>query len=59
MESKPWWQSKTLWINIVAVVSAIGVYVQSKDTTALAAAMLGIVNFILRLVTKQPIDPVQ
>ncbi len=56
MEAKPWYQSKTLWMNVVALVAAIGVYVQSKDVTALGAALLSILNFVLRLVTKQPLE---
>lgn len=54
--TKPWWQSKTLWTNVVALVAGIGLYVQTKDTTALLAAALAIVNFVLRLKTGQPID---
>ena len=56
MEPKPWWQSKTLWANAAALIAAVGMYVQSKDTTALGVAALSIVNMIFRIVTKQPLD---
>lgn len=56
MEPIKWYQSKTLWTNAAALVAAIGLYVQTKDLTALAAAALSIVNMILRIVTKQPIE---
>lgn len=56
MEPKSIWQSKTLWANVAALVAAVGVFVQTKDITALYAAGLAIANMLLRLVTKQPIE---
>ena len=58
MESKSWYQSKTLWHNIIAIMTAVGAVVQGsigwKD--ALPTTGLAVFNFILRIVTKQPID---
>jgi hypothetical protein len=56
MEPKPWWQSKTLWINAAALVSAVGVWITTQDTAALVVAGMAMINFILRVITKQPLD---
>lgn len=56
VEKKPWYKSKTLWTNITAIVGGISVYATTGNAAALAAAGLGAVNFVLRLVTKQPVE---
>ncbi len=56
IEAKPWWQSKTLWINAAALVSAVGVWITTKDTSALVVAGMSLVNFVLRVLTKQPVE---
>lgn len=61
MEAKPWYQSKMIWTNLAALVTAIGLWAeQGFSLTALGAtvfpAALAILNLILRLVTKQPVE---
>jgi hypothetical protein len=56
MEPKPWWQSKTLWINAAALVAAVGTWITTQDTAALVVAGMSMINFILRVITKQPLD---
>lgn len=56
-ESKPWWQSKTLWVN---AMSAVAVCVQALAgqpwfSPELQAAILAGVNVVLRLLTNQPV----
>ncbi|NDY41235.1 hypothetical protein G3N55_00020 [Dissulfurirhabdus thermomarina] len=53
---KQWWMSRTLWTNVLAIVAIIlqgqfG-YVLSPETQVM---VLGAVNALLRLVTRQPI----
>lgn len=53
MNTKAWWRSKTLWVNLVAggallVQSRFG-FVISPDAQA---AILTVANLILRLITK-------
>jgi len=58
---KPWWQSKTLWVNgltLIATIAAafgidLGLDEQTKGTLVLGA--LAAVNVILRLVTREPV----
>ena len=55
MEKKPWYQSKMLWVNLIVIVAII---VQSATGEELIdakaqAAILGVINLILRIVTKQ------
>lgn len=56
INGKPWYQSKTLWINITALVGGIGGYVATQETEPLIVSGLGLINFFLRLTTKQPIE---
>jgi hypothetical protein len=50
---KKWYLSKTLWANIIAVVAiVVGEYNLTPDTQV---AILGVVNLLLRLVTKEKI----
>ena len=57
MNTKPWWQSKTLWFNalglsIVTVQALAGTEVLSPGITV---PVLAIGNAILRFVTTQPV----
>ena len=58
MESKPWYSSKTLWVNFIAFVALA---IQSFGTGFVIGAeeqvgILAVLNIILRLITKQPIS---
>lgn len=55
-EIKKWYLSKTLWTNVVAVVGivmagTVGIELSPESSVAI----LGVVNFILRLITKEPL----
>lgn len=56
MESKKIWLSKTFWINILALV---GMVAQSQSSFVInpemQIAILGVINIILRVVTKQEV----
>lgn len=54
--AKKWYQSKTLWSNLVAaaaifVSSNFGIELTAEET----GAALVLINIVLRLVTKQPL----
>lgn len=57
METKPFYLSKTLWVNALAIA---GMILQSKMGFAISPesqiAILGVINLILRAVTKAPVD---
>ncbi len=55
---KKWYQSKTMWANIGAVFTAVGLAFQGEtfDFTPLFPAGLALLNIVLRLVTKSPIS---
>ena len=57
MEKKPFWSSKTLWVNVLA---AVALFVQNQYGYALSpdlqAYILILVNIILRTVTKTGIS---
>lgn len=58
MESKPFWASKTLWVNFVAVIAAItGAFgidldLDPETQASIVGGVMGIVNIVLRFVTK-------
>lgn len=56
-EKKKWYKSKTLWTNIIAVGAII---IESEYGYPITAEtqliVLGLVNFVLRLVTKEEIQ---
>ena len=59
--SKPFWASKTIWVNFIAVaVSIAGVFGLDLGLTAemqvtFVTAIMGIVNIVLRFTTKTAI----
>jgi hypothetical protein len=57
MEGKKWYQSKTLWTNISAVVAALSAHFtgQADLSTTITAVVLSVVNIVLRLITREPI----
>lgn len=51
--NKAWFKSKTLWINVIAIVGII-LYGKEFDSSTVGI-VLGVINFLLRLITKQPV----
>lgn len=52
---KPWYASKTIWINILAVLAGVMASIQGLVEIGAPITILGIVDIILRVVTKQPL----
>jgi len=56
--TKPFWQSKTLWVNVIAGAATVaGVFKLDLGLTPevqadLATGILAVVNIVLRLTTK-------
>lgn len=59
MTPKPWWTSKTLWVNALTLVALIlGTVIQwpeLADYGAQIAGVLAIVNTVLRFITDRPV----
>ena len=60
MEAKHWWASKTIWLNLLAIVAIIlnslfGVELDTEAQVALATGILAVLNIILRTVTSRPV----
>ena len=62
MDKKPWYQSKTIWVNLVAFAASMGV-ISGYDfglTVAVQAelvgALMGGVNIALRLCTNRGVE---
>lgn len=61
MDSKKWYFSKTLWFNVLALVvlvaNAFGYvdFIPNENTAEYGAALITLINVILRFATKKPI----
>jgi len=61
METKPFWASKTLWVNAIALVAAIsGAFgmdlgLDPETQAAIVGAVMSIANIVLRFVTKSAV----
>jgi protein-S-isoprenylcysteine O-methyltransferase Ste14 len=53
--NKEWWKSKTLWVNIIALVVALATWLGSGEievqpwVVAVAGAVITIANMVLRI----------
>lgn len=57
MDSKKWYLSKTIWINLIAA-AAMGIQLVVGEVwldTEVQVGILAIVNLAVRLITKQPL----
>lgn len=56
MEGKKWWESKIMWVNIIAVVAGI-VQTQTGFVVDVEAqgAVLAVLNIVLRAITKEAV----
>ena len=60
MESKHWWASKTIWVNLLALVAIIlnslyGIELEAEAQAAIATGVLAVLNIVLRAITKEPV----
>jgi hypothetical protein len=58
---KKWYQSKTLWINLLTTVAGLLVVMQGETYImesygGIVLAVIGMVNVALRLITKESIQ---
>lgn len=60
--SKPWWQSKTLVFNLLAIALAVATAFGFTDfqpeawTSEVIVVIVGLINIGLRLITTRPIS---
>ncbi len=61
MKAKPFWTSKTLWINVIALIAALGgifeidIGLTPVVQTAMVTSIMAVVNMILRAITKSAV----
>jgi hypothetical protein len=55
--AKTFYYSKTLWVNIIALVGILAMngICDAEQWNVIAAGLLGAVNVVLRIVTNEPI----
>ena len=55
---KPWWQSKTIWVNVLTTIGTVGATLTDALPAAWGAkivAALGLVNVVLRAITSESV----
>ena len=52
MIKKDWYKSKTMWINVLAIVGGVTTAISVDLTAGTTFTIIGIVNMILRVVNK-------
>jgi len=56
MDFKTWFTSKTIWVNVAGVVAAwICKLAGVELTPEITLTILGVINLVLRIITKSPI----
>lgn len=61
METKPFWTSKTLWVNGVALIASVAIAfgwdlgLTPDVQGTIVAGIMSVVNIILRLITKSSV----
>ncbi len=56
MEQKTWYTSKTIWINLLAAIALlVQHFTHYVIDVSVQAAALVVINFILRIVTKEEV----
>ena len=57
MDGKKWFLSKTFWVNILAIVALIiQTYTGFVFSLEAQVSVLGVLNILLRTITKAPIE---
>lgn len=62
MDSKPFYASRTLWLNVIAGIAAVSTAfglnlgLDPDTQVAIVGGVMAVVNIILRLVTKAPVS---
>jgi len=60
-EGKRWWQSRIVWVNIVAIIGAVSahlglpIHIEPELAMTIYPAILGLINLYLRNKTDKPI----
>ena len=56
METKVWYTSKTLWVNLIAIGTLLGSQFTEFDIPPeISVGILAAINVILRVATKKPV----
>lgn len=64
VDTKPFWQSKTFWVNVIAIIASITVAfgvdlgLDPETQVAVVGAIMGVINIGLRFVTTKAISSI-
>lgn len=55
-KTKPFWQSKTLWVALLTIIGGIITAVAGELQAGGAITLIGVVNIILRVITTTKLE---
>ena len=58
-KGKPWYKSKTIWVNLIALIAILasfkGIEITPEEQAQIVAGILAVVNILLRFITHEPV----
>lgn len=55
-QTKKWYQSKTLWVNVLMFMSALATYTAGEVEAGNALTIASVVNFAMRFLTNTKLE---
>ena len=52
---KPWFKSRTMWVNVIAIIGGMATALSGELATGGVLTMFGIVNTVLRVISNSGI----
>ena len=49
-------KSKTLWVSLAAILTGVGLYMETGDTSAILTAVFGLASFVMRFYTSESLS---
>lgn len=56
VDEKPFWKSKTFWLSLIQIVIGVLTYIQGQVNAGSAITLFGVLQVVMRFLTKQPIS---
>lgn len=56
IESKQWWKSKTIWINVLAILGVLVTGLEGLLSSGQAITLVAVLNLILRAFTQAKLE---
>ena len=55
-DSKKWYKSKTIWVNVLAIAGGIFTAISGEMTVGSTLTIAGVINIVLRVITNTKVN---